>query len=230
MKKIVAVALLLLTIAFTLTGCISNEVGIEVDDDGGKLTYTWKVDKATADAYYGERLPATIKNAEVIEQDGKTYYSKITSAQYSSLGELRMALENLCLFGEDGINLFEDVYVDKNRIALTTSADFAPTGSDGVNGYITLDLTVKMPRRVTVHTLGTVLEDGKTVSIHLEDLSTAHLIDVTCAADYSAVIAIASGVVILGCGAAALLIHRRQRKRAEAMPDIPVDEEKNNEI
>lgn len=142
MKKIVLIALLFLITAITFVGCIGNEIEIEVNEDGGTLLYTWTVDKENADAYYGDRLPEVIKKAEIIEKEGRPYYSNTETAQYSSLEELSKAIKELCLVGEDGLNLFESVQVSKNRILLITRADLTPADIDGSSEFMTLDLTI----------------------------------------------------------------------------------------
>lgn len=209
-------------LTLTLNGCIRNKVEISLSESG-TLIYTWMLDKEAADTYFKDRLPQKIKNAEITIQDHKAFYTQTETTQYSNYDELKTALEGLCLFGENGLNIFKEVYVNENRIVLVTNEKIAPKSTDGSTANITLDLIIKMPRKITKHTVGSVLEDGKSIHVNLENLSTSHIVDVSCSADHTIIIIISSIIALLGCCTIAFLVYRSQRKKAEAMPNIPID-------
>ena len=238
MKKASKVALLLLLTALTvlLSGCVKNELALNVDPDGGgTFTYVYRVEKGIADEYFP---PGFAEDCLYEEIDGKLYYCKSNTVTVGSYAELEATLINLPFMAEDGMRLFTEATVREDYVRLCTASDVIPgdivtmAEKNGIDiyDYITLEVAVTMPYRVETSSLGDLSSDGYGVTVVVEDLSRSHVIELQCVKPlvFPVVpVTIACVCVIFAAGTmwgVLQYVKRRQLKRAEAMPDLPVDQ------
>ncbi len=239
MKKPLFFLSVLIITCILFTGCVQNSVKISLNnDEGGIITYSYQVNKTAADRYFKE-LPKNLEKAIIETKNGEQYYCETRMIECSDNIELKEKLLNLPLLNEPGLNLFSEVVIEKAYIKLVTNKNLfseniqAMAGEDNIYEYIHLELEIKAPR--TIHTFfgGTLSEDGQTLYVNITNLAEAQTIE----ADYSVIeepfklsatqikyIAIISVIAVIASVAVTVIcILRQKHKRAEAMPDIPVD-------
>lgn len=227
--------LALCLLGLTLSGCVENRVGVTLDGQGGgEVVYTMRASKTAIDSYLGDRSLPEGLTVETV--GGEDCYSQTIRKTCANAGELEAAIRSIYLFDTGAETLFREVTIDPCRIHLSTrpsplSQDVHDlVAADGVDlyDYLTLDLTVTMPTKIVACTGGRVSSDGRSVTVTVEDLREPFSLTVECAETIplGTVILIALGGATLLAGLAmgsVALIRHRNRKRAEAMPDVPVD-------
>ncbi len=238
MKKASKVALLLLLTALTvlLSGCVKNELALNVDPDGGgTFIYVYRVEKGIADEYFP---PGFAEDCLYEEIDGKLYYCKSNTVTVGSYAELEEALLTLPFIVEDGTCLFSEAVIREDYIRLFTASDLIPgdivamAEQNGIDIYdhVTLEVAVTMPYWVETSSLGDLSSDGYGVTAVVEDLSRSHVIELECVKPFVfpvVSVAVACVCTLLVAGATWVILEyvkRRRLKRAEAMPDLPVDQ------
>lgn len=233
--------LILLLLCTLLAGCVENKVGITINGQGagGTVTYDYRIAKAIVDQYFTAYMPEALKTADLQEIDGEVYYIGSESTSYSSHAELQNGLCSLSLFHETGSAFFSEVVIEETSIRLTTNPRVIPKDiqvlaeAEGVTifEYITLHVHVTMPTQVTSYSAGTLSSDGQSLDVTFGDLSRAETCEIHCLLIKKpmptwAVLLIVFGTLGVTAGIAigvTVGLNRRRKRRAEAMPDLPVD-------
>lgn len=173
MKKIFAV-ILSIVLVFSLSGCMYMGSTVVLNADGtGTVDALIEAEKDAYDLYlkdfgadgdvFGEDKP------EVITKDGKEFYQYHESADFASLEDLKVALE-------EG---YENVMVSESGIRICISqtltqadydvaeAHYKALGAD-MSQLMKFVMTVKMPEKITaVSSIGKISEDGYTATFEL---------------------------------------------------------------
>lgn len=232
--------LILLLLCTLLVGCVENKVGITINAQGdGTVTYDYRIAKAVVDQYFSAYTPASFADAELREIDNEIYYVYSETVIYESHAEMQNGLSSLSLFHETGSNFFSEVVIEPTSLRLTTNPRMIPDDvklmaeDEGITiyEYMTLHVHVTMPSAVISHTTGKLAPDGQSVDITFEDLSRAETCEIQCVEIKEPmptwiILLIVAGTVAITVGIAAgvtIGMTRRRRRRAEAMPDMPVD-------
>ena len=245
MKKIFLLLIALLCIALILASCAGSELAVNVTENGGTIAYRYYVDMEIADEYFGEDLPDGLNACEIDEIDGRICYVYSESFTAHSFTELEEKLCNINLYGEDGMNVFSSASANSTSLKLTINPcitedikDIALIQGADLDELTRLSLTVTMPYEIEQYSEGALSEDKRTLTLELSDFDVEKNVELKCAerlADEApekppSKVPLIIGIILLiltviGATVAlsVFLITRRNRKRAEAMPETPID-------
>lgn len=241
--KLIPLFAALLCTALLLCSCVNTRLNIVINETGGVIQYEYYIDKSAADEYFGEDLPDGLSACEIDEIDGRIcyVYSEIFTAQ--SFAELEEKLCNINLYGEDGMNVFSSASATLRSLRLTVNPcitedikDIALIQGAELDELAKLTLTVTMPYEIEQYSEGTLSEDKKTLTLEISSFDTEKQIELNCVNDEKGhkqfpwkILLIIGGIILTLAVIGAIiygivfLIKRRNRKKAEAMPDIPID-------
>ena len=236
---------ILLCIAILICSCAGSDLVVNVTENGGTVAYKYYVDMKIADEYFGEDLPDGLSACEIDEIDGRICYVYSESFTAQSFAELEEKLCNINLYGEDGMNVFSSASVSNTNIKLTINPcitedikDIALIQGAELDELTRLSLTVTMPYEIEQYSEGALSEDKRTLTLELSDFDVEKNVELKCAerlADEApekppSKVPLIIGIILLiltviGAIAAhsVFLVTRRNRKRAEAMPETPID-------
>ena len=249
MKKILLLLIVLLCIALILASCAGSELAVNVTENGGTIAYRYYVDMEIADEYFGEDLPDGLSACEIDEIDGRICYVYSESFTAQSFAEFEEKLCNINLYGEDGMNFFSSASANSTSLKLTINPcitedikDIALIQGADLDELTKLSLTVTMPYEIEQYSEGALSEDKRTLTLELSDFDVEKNVELKCvpqATETTPLITqpnepsrlplILGGILItlavIGATVAlsVFLIIRRNRKRAEAMPETPID-------
>ena len=243
MKKRLVLIMLLICAALILASCADAELTVNVTEKGGTVAYKYYVDKELADEYFNAELPDGIKACQIDEIDGRLCYVYSESFTAHSFSALEKKLCNIKLYGEDGMNAFSSASASSTSLKLTTKAfvnedlkDIALIQGADLLELASLSLTVTMPYEIEEYSEGTLSEDKKTLTLMLSSFDVEKNVEIKCAEPITEVpltqspntlriigVLITLVVIVAIALLVVFLITRRNRKRAEAMPDTPID-------
>ena len=247
MKKILTLIMLLICTALILASCADSDLIVNVTENGGTIAYEYYVDKEIADEYFNAELPEGLAACQIDEIDGRICYVYSESFTAQSFTELENKLCNIKLYGEDGMNVFNSASANSTSFKLTTKAfvtedikDIALTQGADLTELAKLTLTVTMPYEIEQYSEGTLSEDKRTLTLELSGFDVEKNVELKCAEPITEAPPIQAepqnqnasriiGVLIILAVIVAIallsifLITRRNRRRAEAMPDTPID-------
>lgn len=247
MKKILTLIMLLISTALILASCADSDLIVNVTENGGTIAYEYYVDKEIADEYFNAELPDGLAACQIDEIDGRICYVYSESFTAHSFTELENKLCNIKLYGEDGMNVFSSASANSTSFKLTTKAfvtedikDIALTQGADLTELTKLSLTVTMPYEIEQYSEGTLSEDKRTLTLELSGFDVEKNVELKCAEPITEAPPIQAepqnpntnrivGVLIILAVIVAIallsifLITRRNRRRAEAMPDTPID-------
>lgn len=245
--KLTSLTIALLCIALLLASCADCALSVAVTDTGGALYYEYYADKELTDEYFGANLPDGLKKCEIGEKEGRPCY--VYSKSYSSLSfsQLEKRICEITLFGEPGMNAFRLASISKRSLLLIVNPcvnenmkDIPMIGYGDAKEIACLSLTITMPYEIAQYSAGTLSPDGRTLAISLVGFTEEKSIEVYCVpeatSETSNELSGSSSITrLLGLGLITLaaigtivalsvfFIIRKKRKRAEAMPDTPID-------
>ena len=249
MKKILTLIMLLICTALILASCVDSSLSVTVTETGGTIAYEYYVDKEIADEYFNAELPEGLAACQIDEIDGRICYVYSESFTVQSFDELENKLCNIKLYGEDGMNVFRSASANSTSFKLTTKAfvtedikDIALIQGADLDELTKLSLTVTMPYEIEQYSEGTLSEDRKTLTLELSRFDVEKNVELKCAEPITeapilpvqpkepsrlplilGVILIILAVIGATTALSVFLITRRKHRRAEAMPDIPID-------
>ena len=249
MKKILTLIMLLICTALILASCADSDLSVTVTENGGTIAYEYYVDKEIADEYFNSELPEGLAACQIDEIDGRLCYVYSESFTAHSFTELENKLCNIKLYGEDGMNVFNSASANSTSFKLTTKAfvtedikDIALIQGADLDELTKLSLTVTMPYEIEQYSEGTLSEDKRTLMLELSEFDVEKNVELRCAEQESeapilpvqpkepsrlplilGVILIILAVIGATIALSVFLITRRKHRRAEAMPDIPID-------
>ena len=247
MKKILTLIMLLICTALILASCTDSDLSVTVTENGGTIAYEYYVDKEIADEYFNAELPDGLAACQIDEINGRICYVYSESFTTQSFTELENKLCNIKLYGEDGMNVFNSASANSTSFKLTTKAfvtedikDIALTQGADLSELTKLTLTVTMPYEIEQYSEGTLSEDKRTLTLELSGFDVEKNVELKCAEPITEAPPIQAepqnpntnrivGVLIILAVIVAIallsifLITRRNRRRAEAMPDTPID-------
>ena len=245
MKKSLFVFAFLISIILILTSCADTDLTVTITENGGTIAYEYYVDKQIIDEYFNSDIPSGLATCEIDEIDGRIcyVYKEATTAQ--NFTELENKLCNIKLYGETGMNFFNYALASSTKLTLKTNPfvtedikNIALIQGVDLNELIRLSVRITMPYEIEKYSEGTLSEDKKTLMLELSNFDVEQNIEIKCITekityqkieDHSKTPLIISGVLLtlVGIGATStlsvFLITRRNRKRAEAMPETPID-------
>lgn len=236
---------ILLCIAILICSCADSDLAVNVTENGGTIAYRYYVDMEIADEYFGESLPNGLAACDIDEIDGRICYVYSESFTAQSFSELEDRLCNITLYGEDGMNVFSSTSVSNTNIKLTVNPcitedikEIALIQGADLDELTRLSITVTMPYEIEQYSEGSLSEDKKTLTLELSDFDVEKNIELSCVerlADEApekppSKVPLILGIILLiltVIGAivalSVFLVTRRNRKRAEAMPETPID-------
>lgn len=247
MKKRLVLIMLLICVALILASCADAELKVNVTEKGGTVAYKYYVDKELADEYFNAELPDGIKACQIDEIDGRLCYVYSESFTAHSFSALEKKLCNIKLYGEDGMNAFSSASASSTSLKLTTKAfvnedlkDIALIQGADLLELASLSLTVTMPYEIEQYSEGTLSEDKRTLTLELSGFDVEKNVELKCAEPITEAppiqaepqnqnasriigILIILAVIVAIALLSIFLITRRNRRRAEAMPDTPID-------
>ena len=247
MKKILTLIMLLICTALILASCADSDLIVNVTENGGTIAYEYYVDKEIADEYFNAELPDGLAACQIDEIDGRICYVYSESFTAHSFTELENKLCNIKLYGEDGMNVFNSASANSTSFKLTTKAfvtedikDIALTQGADLTELSKLTLTVTMPYEIEQYSEGTLSKDKRTLTLELSGFDVEKNVELKCAEPITEAPPIQAeppnpntsrivGVLIILAVIVAIallsifLITRRNRRRAEAMPETPID-------
>ena len=249
MKKILTLIMLLICTALILASCADSDLSVTVTENGGTIAYEYYVDKEIADEYFNAELPEGLAACQIDEIDGRICYVYSESFTAQSFTELEEKLCNIKLYGEDGMNVFSSASVSSTILKLTTKAfvtedikDIALMQGADLGELTKLSLTVTMPYEIEQYSEGALSEDKRTLTLELSSFDVEKNVELRCAEQITEAppvtvqpkepsrlpwilggIFITLAVIGATVALSVFLITRRKHRRAEAMPDIPID-------
>ncbi len=117
MKRIAALILAALTLTVLLTGCIHENIGVKLNEDGtGSMSAAVGVEKNTYDQLLGmgvDLFADSEAEPGEYEYKGKTYVSIARTAEYESYDELKQALLDLT-YESDELAALTDLEADED--------------------------------------------------------------------------------------------------------------------
>ena len=117
MKRIAALILAALTLTVLLTGCIHENIGVKLNEDGtGSMSAAVGVEKNTYDQLLGmgvDLFADSEAEPGEYEYKGKTYVSVARTAEYESYDELKQALLDLT-YESDELAALTDLETDED--------------------------------------------------------------------------------------------------------------------
>ena len=117
MKRIAALILAALTLTVLLTGCIHENIGVKLNEDGtGSMSAAVGVEKNTYDQLLGmgvDLFADSEAEPGEYEYKGKTYVSIARTAEYESYDELKQALLDLT-YESDELAALTDLETDED--------------------------------------------------------------------------------------------------------------------
>ena len=249
--KLIPLFSALLCTALILASCADTDLAVTVTENGGTVAYSYSVDKEIADGHFGAELPDGLKRCSVDEINGRICYVFSESFTAQSFDELEDKLCNITLYGEDGMNVFSSASANSTSLRLTVNPcvtedikDIALIQGADLTELTKLTLTVTMPYEIEQYSEGTLSKDKKTLTLELSNFYAEKNIDLKCVEkttetktppvtvqpkEPSMLPWILGGVLITLTAIGAIvmlsvfLVTRRKRKRAEAMPETPID-------
>ena len=247
MKKILTLIMLLICTALILASCADSDLIVNVTENGGTIAYEYYVDKEIADEYFNAELPDGLAACQIDEINGRICYVYSESFTAQSFTELENKLCNIKLYGEDGMNVFNSASANSTSFKLTTKAfvtedikDIALTQGADLTELAKLTLTVTMPYEIEQYSEGTLSEDKRTLTLELSGFDVEKNVELKCAEPITEAppiqaepqnpntsrivgVLIVLAVIVAIALLSIFLITRRNRRRAEAMPDTPID-------
>ena len=244
MKKILISIVLLIFTTLTLTSCTKSDLTINITKSGGTIAYKYYIDKKIADEYFGVTLPEGLKNCHIDEIDGRIYYVYSETFIAESFDDLENKLCDIKLYGEHDMNLFSSASINDRSLNLTIKScitedikNIAIVQGVDINEVTKISLTVKMPYEIEQYSEGYLAHDKKTLSLEISNFDIVRSIELKCITESIPhqektpsklpliISIILLTLVIIGVITALsiFLINRRKQKRAEAMPDTPID-------
>ena len=249
MKKILTLIMLLICTALILASCADSDLSVTVTENGGTIAYEYYVDKEIADEYFNAELPEGLATCQIDEIDGRLCYVYSESFTAQSFTELEEKLCNIKLYGEDGMNVFNSALANSTSLKLTINPcitedikDIALIQGADLDELTKLTLTVTMPYEIEQYSEGTLSEDKRTLTLELSRFDVEKNVELKCAEQITeappvtvqpkepsrlplilGVILIILAVIGATIALSVFLITRRKHRRAEAMPDTPID-------
>ena len=249
MKKILTLIMLLICTALILASCADSDLSVTVTENGGTIAYEYYVDKEIADEYFNAELPEGLAACQIDEIDGRICYVYSERFTTQSFTELENKLCNIKLYGEDGMNAFNSASANSTSLKLITKAfvtedikDIALIQGADLDELTKLSLTVTMPYEIEQYSEGALSEDKRTLTLELSRFDVEKNVELKCAEPITeapillvqpkepsrlplilGVILIILAVIGATIVLSVFLITRRKHRRAEAMPDIPID-------
>ena len=245
MKKILLLLIALLCITLILASCSGSDLAVNVTENGGTIAYRYYVDMEIADEYFGEDLPDGLSACEIDEIDGRICYVYSESFTAHSFTELEEKLCNINLYGEDGMNVFSSASANSTSLKLTINPcitedikDIALIQGADLDELTRLSLTVTMPYEIEQYSEGALSENKRTLTLELSDFDVEKNVELKCAEKLTdeapekppSKVPLIIGIILLiltviGATVAlsVFLVTRRNRRRAEAMPETPID-------
>ena len=247
MKKILTLIMLLICTALILASCADSDLIVNVTENGGTIAYEYYVDKEIADEYFNAELPDGLAACQIDEIDGRICYVYSESFTAQSFDELEDKLCNITLYGEDGMNVFSSASATSQSLRLTVNPfvtedikDIALTQGADLVELTKLTLTVTMPYEIEQYSEGTLSEDKRALTLKLSGFDVERNIELKCAEPITEAppiqaepqnqnasriigILIILAVIVAIALLSVFLVTRRNRRRAEAMPETPID-------
>ena len=249
MKKILTLIMLLICTALILASCVDSSLSVTVTETGGTIAYEYYVDKEIADEYFNAELPEGLAACQIDEIDGRICYVYSESFTVQSFDELENKLCNIKLYGEDGMNVFSSASATPQSLRLTVNPfvtedikDIALIQGADLAELTKLTLTVTMPYEIEQYSEGTLSEDKKTLTLELSGFDVEKNVELKCVEQITEAppitvqpkepsrlpwilggIFITLAVIGATVALSVFLVTRRKRRRAEAMPDTPID-------
>lgn len=249
MRKILLLLAPMLCMALLLCACAASDLSVTVTENGGTIAYEYYVDKEIADEYFNAELPDGLAACQIDESDGRICYVYSESFTAHSFTELENKLCNIKLYGEDGMNVFNSASANSTSFKLTTKAfvtedikDIALIQGADLAELTKLSLTVTMPYEIEQYSEGTLSEDKKTLTLELSRFDVEKNVELKCAKQITetppvtvqpkepsrlplilSTTLIILAVIVAIAALSVFLITRRNRRRAEAMPETPID-------
>lgn len=249
MKKILTLIMLLMCTALILASCADSALIVNVTENGGTIAYEYYVDKEIADEYFNAALPEGLAACQIDEVDGRICYVYSESFTAQSFDELEDKLCNITLYGEDGMNVFSSASATSQSLRLTVNPfvtedikDIALIQGADLTELTKLSLTVTMPYEIEQYSEGTLSEDKRTLTLELSNFDVEKNVELKCAEQITETpsvtvqpkepsrlpLILSTTLIILAAIVAIallsiFLITRRNRRRAEAMPETPID-------
>ena len=141
------------------------------------------------------------------------------------------------------MNAFSSAIITSRSLTLTVNPcvtedvkDIALIQGVSIEDIAILSLSVTMPYEIEQYSEGALSEDKKTLTLELSSFDTEKQIELNCVNDEKApkqfpwkILLIIGGIILTLAVIGAIiygivfLIKRRNRKKAEAMPDTPID-------
>ena len=247
--KLIPLFSALLCTALLLCACADSSLKVTVNENGGMVAYRYYVDKEIADKHFSAEFPEGLQACEIDEIDGRICYVYSESFTAQSFAELEDMLCDIKLYGEDGMNVFSSASASSTSLKLTINPfvtedikDIALIQGAELNELTRLKLTVTMPYEIDQYSEGTLTEDKKTLTLELSRFDVEKNVDLKCAEPITeapilpvqpkepsrvplilGVILIILAVIGATIALSVFLITRRKRRRAEAMPETPID-------
>ena len=245
MKKILLLLIALLCIALILASCAGSDLAVNVTENGGTIAYRYYVDMEIANEYFGEDLTDGLNACEIDEINGRICYVYSESFTAQSFAELEEKLCNINLYGEDGMNVFSSASANSTSLKFTINPcitedikDIALIQGADLDELTRLSLTVTMLYEIEQYSEGALSEDKRTLTLELSNFDVEKNIELKCAERLAdevpekppSKVPLIIGIILLiltviGATVAlsVFLVTRRNRRRAEAMPETPID-------
>ena len=247
--KLIPLFAALLCSALILASCADSDLSVTVTENGGTIAYEYYADKEIVDEYFNAELPDGLAACQIDEINGRICYVYSEKFTAQSFTELEDKLCNITLYGEDGMNVFSSASVTSQSLRLTVNPfvtedikDIALIQGADLAELAKLSLTVTMPYEIEQYSEGTLSEDKKTLTLELSRFDVEKNVELRCAEQITeappvtvqpkepsrlplvlGVILIILAVIGATIALSVFLITRRKHRRAEAMPDIPID-------
>ena len=247
--KLIPLFAALLCSALILASCADSDLSVTVTENGGTIAYEYYADKEIVDEYFNAELPDGLAACQIDEINGRICYVYSEKFTAQSFTELEDKLCNITLYGEDGMNVFSSASVTSQSLRLTVNPfvtedikDIALIQGADLAELAKLSLTVTMPYEIEQYSEGTLSEDKKTLTLELSRFDVEKNVELKCAEQITeappvtvqpkepsrlplvlGVILIILAVIGATIALSVFLITRRKHRRAEAMPDIPID-------
>ena len=249
MKKILTLIMLLICTALILASCTDSDLSVTVTENGGTIAYEYYVDKEIADEYFNAELPDGLAACQIDEINGRICYVYSESFTAQSFTEFENKLCNIKLYGEDGMNVFNSASATSQSLRLTVNPfvtedikDIALIQGADFDELTKLSLTITMPYEIEQYSEGTLSEDRKTLTLELSGFDVEKNVELKCAKQITetppvtvqpkepsrlplilSTTLIILAVIVAIAALSVFLITRRNRRRAEAMPETPID-------
>ena len=247
--KLIPLFAALLCSALILASCADSDLSVTVTENGGTIAYEYYADKEIVDEYFNAELPEGLAACQIDEIDGRICYVYSESFTTQSFDELEDKLCNITLYGEDGMNVFSSASATSQSLRLTVNPfvtedikDIALIQGADLAELTKLTLTVTMPYEIEQYSEGTLSKDKRTLTLELSGFDVEKNVELKCVEQITEAppitvqpkepsrlpwilggIFITLAVIGATVALSVFLVTRRKRRRAEAMPDTPID-------